>query len=113
MGFGPGFDVGFGEGFARSEAPAPVAYSGDYTVVYEIDPTGKTRWVDYIPVKLFDVPVEKIGRFDDNGGLAVVILESPVGSAWVNYIPVVFVADPNGGKWRHDDRGFLPVVEVE
>ena len=82
-------------------------------VIYVVSPTGKTKWVDYLPVKINFPNSADINRYNDIGALGIHTLSSNSGLvAWVDYIPVVIVGTTDAKKWRYDDDGHLPVVEV-
>ena len=89
-------------------------YDGEYTLLFEVPASGRTRWTNYIPVKYYSPPnASRLNTTDDNAGEAVITLTS-TGSwvEWEDYVPVVVVSDPEAGKWRFDDDGFIPVVEI-
>lgn len=84
--------------------------SGDQSEVrvFVIDPTGLTRWVDYIPVVA--VTPTRNDSYDTAGAIRVEELESITGlTAWVDYVPVSEDAGVAAGKWRFDANGWLPV----
>lgn len=96
-----------------SERPA-IPYSGRSITVAEISPSGLIQWVHYLPVtRVLLEDEDKINRFDDDGALAVRVLDNTTGlTPWVDYIPVVEVDRDPRGRWTYDDSGFLPVTEV-
>lgn len=99
--------------FAASggEGIPPSSYSGRYKQVYVVSASGRTKWVDYIPVTYVAASGPKIDTWDDDGGLAVVTLADVTGLVeWVDYIPVV---ETGSSKNRYDDSGYIAVVEVE
>lgn len=96
-----------------SERPA-IPYSGRYITVAEVSPSGLSQWVHYLPVTrvLLD-DEDKVNRFDDDGALAVRVLDSTSGlTPWVDYIPVVEVDRDAKGKWTYNDNGYIPICEV-
>ena len=89
----------------------PVNSSG-YWKIYEVSPTGLTRWVDYIPV------IDKGGTSaspdtwttdpaTDGAFRCEVIVDTTGLTAWVDYTPVDFVS--TGGEGRTDANGSIPV----
>lgn len=79
--------------------------------IFLVSPSGKVKWVDYIPIKEILVSSIQADRFDDVGALSVKELGSVTGLvAWVDYIPCALVSDPN--TWRTDDIGYIPVVKI-
>lgn len=89
--------------------------NGDYdkTPIYLVSPSGKTRWVDYIPIKEIIVTPSEVDRFDDLGALSVKELSNVTGlTPWVDYKPCALVSDPDSGEWRFDDTGYIPVVKI-
>lgn len=82
-----------------------------YRKVFQVSISGKTKWVDYLPVKFVVVTTSKANRFDTDGALAVKEIVSTTGLvAWVDYWPVATVA--GSGVYRYDDTGYLPIVRL-
>jgi hypothetical protein len=104
--------------YILSGTSATLTYSGGTPIldaralrtVYLVSSSGRTKWVDYIPIKLIVPSIEQVNRFDDTGALGCIVLTSPIGQEWVDYIPCVVVADTL--KWRFDTTGYIPMVEV-
>jgi len=77
-------------------------------IVGEVNPSGKRKWVDYIPVETVASATNK-ETYKDLGARAVEILASLTGKkAWVDYIPVVTTT---GTNWSANDGGVIPVYE--
>ena len=77
-----------------------------------VSPSGRTKWVSYIPVKQVTSPTT--GTTDNNGAIEVKLLTSGTGlTEWVDYIPVVEVTDAEVKKWRYDNIGWIPIILVE
>lgn len=75
-------------------------------IVAYVDPTGKRRWVDYIPVQEVVCTAANADTYNDAGG-KVSVEVSPTGlTPWVDYIPVVA---ENTDGWRSDDDGYTPI----
>jgi hypothetical protein len=90
--------------------------SGPFKIrkVLIVSESGRTKWVNYIPVKQIDADGENIGRFQNVGGVEVELLGSGTGlTEWVDYIPVVEVNDSDTYRWRYDNAGFIPIIIVE
>lgn len=76
--------------------------------VFVINPSGLTRWVDYIPVA--EVTPGRNDSYDTDGAIRVEELESVTGlTAWVDYVPVSEDAAAAAGKWRFESNGWIPV----
>lgn len=74
--------------------------------------TGKTAWVDYIPVKF--ITSTSVGRYDNAGAIDVsrlVDVGNSANVAWIDYIPVW----PDTSKttpWSTDAGGYIPLSYV-
>lgn len=83
----------------------PTNADGEW-VIFDIDATGLTAWVHYIPVE--DVTGTGSSRYDDAAGMVVDSLADATGLvAWVDYTPVNITT---GANWRSDDGGTIPVI---
>lgn len=89
-----------------------LAYLGSRKSVVQVSPSGRTRWVHYIPVKYVTTTEDKVNRYDYDGALAVSTIDGTGLVEWTDYVPVVVVEDDDTGKWTTNDAGFIPVVEV-
>jgi hypothetical protein len=103
-----------------SQAPAtPVSVSAtggtvylDSGAVYVVSAAGRTRWVDYIPVRQVSPGSGRTSTFAQDGAIPVTMLASITGlREWVDYIPVVEVAD-SANVWRTEADGWLPIISV-
>lgn len=83
--------------------------SSGYIKIYEVTPTGLTKWIDYVPVE------DKGGTSTSpdtyvtgSGWYKCEVLLSVSGlTAWVDYIPVDFVTSTVEGDT--DDDGCIPI----
>jgi len=102
----------FAGSFMTPSGGSSLAWGGSRILVYVVGASGRTKWVDYIPIKYHALPNnQKVNRYEDDGALGVTTITSTVGMReWVEYIPVVVVSDVKG--WRYDDDGYIRVVEV-
>lgn len=97
-------------GFAGGEASSGVSWSGMYKKVYAVSTSGRTRWIDYIPVQYVSISSDLVGRWDYGGGLPVETIGSVSGlTEWVDYIPIVVEGTT---PYTYDDSGYLAIVEV-
>lgn len=80
--------------------------------VFVVSATGRTKWVDYIPVRQVVPGTDKTNRYDQDGALPVTILGSVTGlREWVDYTPVVEVASSTN-QWRCEADGYIPIIGV-
>jgi hypothetical protein len=91
-----------------------LVYSGHRMYVYVVSASGRTKWVDYIPIKYITISdVQKVNTYNDDGALAVTTIVDTTGKVeWTDYKPVVVSADPTSGQYTYNDLGYLRVTEV-
>jgi len=79
-------------------------------LIADVDTTGLTKWVDYIPVEeVADVPASS-ETYNNDGFREAFVLASTAGlTAWTDYTPVD-IGD-HTAKWRSDNDGFIPIVD--
>jgi len=107
--------------------PATLTYSGATPIIISaggshvlkvpnvlvVSAVGRTKWVNYLPVKQVTPGASSTNTFNNDGAIGVSILSSGSGlTEWVDYIPVVEVSDPDSGRWHTDNTGFIPIVEI-
>lgn len=82
-------------------------------LVAEVNPTGLTEWVDYLPVQAVVEVGEKAYLYENDGHIPVDTLASTAGmTEWVDYIPVVTV-EGRTERWSSTaGEGFIPVAET-
>lgn len=115
--------IGAGQGgYVLSGQPVALLYSGQPGLpdtgrylkkkVFAVSPSGKVKWVDYIPVHQHpEVLPQNADRYNDNGAITVQVLSSVTGlTAWRDYTPIVDVG--SGGRWRFDSNGYIAIVPV-
>lgn len=80
-------------------------------IVYNVNPSGKTEWVDYIPVQaVTDVPAST-NRYEEDGHIQADTLASVSGlTEWADYTPV-YVVTGRADRWRTSADGFIPIVD--
>jgi hypothetical protein len=73
------------------------------------DPSGLTRWIDYIPVSYVTDSTPKEGSYDNDGYIAVVDVGSTSGlQAGKDYVRVV-LEQGSTDAWQVSSVGFIPV----
>jgi hypothetical protein len=95
---------------AEGQTSLAILFRGPYKNVAIISDSGKTKWIDYLPVAYVTVTEDKVGTWDADGALAVRTIAAS-GTPWLDYTPIVEVAT-SGRDGATDDTGHLRITEV-